>query len=110
MTITEEVKASWKKRLEQGIYTQAEYDARVNMPGPEHNATLAVYLATDEAQNINGQIFHTDRGKVSIFPEPREIRAIFTDEKIWTVEQLVDAVPKMLLVGYTNPAPVEPPK
>jgi 3-oxoacyl-[acyl-carrier protein] reductase len=110
MNMREEVIAASKKKFEQGLITKEDYEARANKGGPEHNAPIFVYLATDEAANINGQVFHIAKGRVSIFPEPRETRAIFSGGGVWTMEQLVELVPKTLLVGYTNLAPAAPPK
>ncbi|GAI06435.1 unnamed protein product [marine sediment metagenome] len=110
MTLDEGVKAGYKKRLEAGIVTQAQYDELMSMPGPEHIPPIAVYLATDEAGDINGKVFHIQKGRVGIYSEPEEVRQIFNDGGIWSLDQLIDLVPKTLLIGYTNPAPAEPPK
>ncbi len=110
MTMTEEVKAAWKRRFEAGRLAEAEYKQRMEMGGPEHIAPIVVYLATDEAGNINGQLFHTQKERVGIYSEPEEVRQIFNDGEVWSVDQLVDLIPETLLVGYTNPAPAEPPK
>jgi 3-oxoacyl-[acyl-carrier protein] reductase len=110
MTLNDEVIAGLKKRLESGLVTKEFYDSFLSMPGPEHVAPVIVYLATEEAGNINGQVFHTEKGRVGIYSEPQEVRTIHNSGAIWSVEQLIDLVPKTLLVGYTNPAPTEPPK
>jgi len=110
MTLTEEVKAGMKKRFESGLITREFYETFLDMPGPEYSAPFIVYLATEEAGNINGQVFHVEKGRIGIYSEPTEVRQIFNTGEIWNVEQLVDLVPKTLLVGYTNPAPPESPK
>ena len=110
MTLTEEVKAGMKKRLDSGLITQDYYDKFVDMPGPEHVPPLIVYLATDEAKDINGQTFHIERGRVGIYSEPVEVKQLFNDGEIWSVDELADLVPRTLLLGYTNPAPEELPK
>lgn len=109
MTVTPEVKAGWKKRYEAGLITKEYYDFLLNMPGPEHIPPIVVYLASDAAADINGQLFHAERGKVAIASVSEEVRTIFTKD-MWTVEELADLVPKTLLVGYVNPAPPEKPK
>ncbi|MDY6833673.1 MAG: SDR family oxidoreductase [Chloroflexota bacterium] len=107
MTLDEGVKAGMKKRLESGLITQAYYDNLMRMPGPEFVAPMVVFLATDAAANINGQVFHIEKGRASIYSEPVEVRAIYKGENggMWTVDELEELVPKTLLVGYTNPAP-----
>jgi NAD(P)-dependent dehydrogenase (short-subunit alcohol dehydrogenase family) len=107
MTANEEVKANIKKRFESGIITKAQYDNFMSMPGPEHVAPLIVYLASDKAANINGRVFHVERGRVAIYSEPVEEKAIYKTEMggMFTFEELEQAIPTTLLEGYTNPAP-----
>lgn len=110
MTVTPEVKAGWKKRYEAGIITQEYYESLINMPGPEHTPPIVLYLASNEAANVNGQVFHIEAGRVSIYSEPVETRTVYRNyqkEGKWTLEELTDIVPKTLLVGYVNPAPPE---
>lgn len=107
MTMTEEVKAGLKKRMEAGIITKEQYESFFTMPGPEFIPPMIAYLASDAAANINGQVFHVEKGRVSIYSEPIEVRSIFktSDNGMFTIDELVDAVPKTLLTGYINPAP-----
>jgi NAD(P)-dependent dehydrogenase (short-subunit alcohol dehydrogenase family) len=107
MTMNDEVIAGMKKRLEAGLITKATYETFMHLPGPEHIPPFLVYLATDEAWNINGQVFHLEKGRVGIYSEPVEVKSVFNSGEIWDVEQLIDFVPKTLLAGYTNPAPPE---
>ncbi|PIU23500.1 MAG: 3-hydroxyacyl-CoA dehydrogenase [Chloroflexi bacterium CG08_land_8_20_14_0_20_45_12] len=109
MTLTEEVKAGWRKRYEAGLITKEHLDELLNMPGPEYIPPVVTYLASDKAGNINGQVFHIEKGRVAIYSEPVEVRAIYKTEAggMWTFGDLEQAVPKTLLVGYVNPAPQE---
>lgn len=110
MTMTEEVKAGLKKRLEAGLISKEQYEGFANMGGPEYIPPLAIYLASDASANINGQVLHIERGRVAIYSEPVEIRAIYKSEAggTWTVDDLEEDVPKTLLTGYVNPAPPVP--
>lgn len=110
MTLSEEVKAGMKKRFESGIITKAQYELALNMPGPEHIPPIVVYLATDEACNINGQVFHVEKGRVGIYSDPTEVKQIFNTGEIWNVEELAACLPASLLLGYVNPAPPVPAK
>ena len=107
MTLDEEVKAGIKKRVEKGIMSKEQGESILSMPGPEHIPPIIVYLATEEAGNVNGQVFHCEKGRIGIYSEPTEVKSIFNEGQIWSVDELVDLVPKTLLVGYTNPAPPE---
>jgi NAD(P)-dependent dehydrogenase (short-subunit alcohol dehydrogenase family) len=112
MTMDEGVKAGMKKRLEAGLITKEFYESFMSMPGPEYVPPMVVYLASDAAANINGQVFHIERGRAAIYSEPVEIKAIYKSEAggMWTVDELESFVPKTLLTGYVNPAPPEAPK
>lgn len=70
---------------------------------PEMVAPMVVYLASDAAWNINGQIFGVAGGVVSRIHHPGATRTLFKDG-MWQPEELDAAVPK-LLQGTTNPAP-----
>ena len=110
MTVNDKVRAGWKMRMEKGIITKARYEELMSMPGPEYIPPAAVYLATDAAADINGQVIGCGGGRVSIYSEPVDARAIYKDYKKdgpWTVDELIDLVPTSLLVGYVNPAPPE---
>jgi 3-oxoacyl-[acyl-carrier protein] reductase len=109
MTMTEEVKAGIKKRLEAGLISQEVYDGFMNMPGPEFVPPMVAYLASDSAANINGQVFHAQRGIVSIYSEPVAIKTITKteDNGMFTIEDLEKEVPKTLLTDYVNPAPAK---
>ncbi len=110
MTLDDAVIASFKKQFEAGFITKEAYEVAMNLPGPEYVAPLVAYLATDEAANINGKVFHVERGRVGIYSEPEEVRQVFNSGAVWKVEELIDLIPRTLLVGYVNPAPAEPPK
>lgn len=110
MTVTPEVKAGWIKRYEAGIITKEYLDSLLNMPGPEYVPPMVLYLASDAAADINGQVFHVEAGRISIYSEPVETKTIYRryqQEGKWTVEELIDIIPRTLLVGYVNPAPPE---
>lgn len=112
LSMTEEVKFGLKKQLEMGAITKAFYDAAMNLCGPQYIPPLFVYLASDKAANINGQVFFITRGKVAIYSEPIEEKTIYKTnaEGMWTLDELEKFIPDSLLVGYVNPAPPQPPK
>ena len=74
---------------------------------PEMIAPLVVYLATDEAANINGCNFWVAGGEIGIFHD-REVRNSIYKDNFWTLDELVDIIPKSLAKGLVNPAPPEP--
>jgi len=110
MTLNDDVKKRTLKAVELGQTTKEEADYLLNMPGPEHVPPIIVYLATDKAWDINGQVFHCEGGRVGYYCEPVEVKSIFKDLKYgpFTTDELVAMVPKMLMQGYRNPAPPVP--
>jgi NAD(P)-dependent dehydrogenase (short-subunit alcohol dehydrogenase family) len=71
---------------------------------PEQVAPMTLYLATDEAWNINGQIFHVSGGMVSLARPEMPVATINKNGK-WTLEELATLVPQYLMEGIPNPAP-----
>jgi len=91
-----------------GLLTKEQYERP--RPGPEAAGALVAYLATDEAADINGQVFYVVGGDVAIYSEPMRKESIHKDEGFWTVAELIEQVPKILLKGYKNPMPAGKPK
>ncbi len=77
------------------------------MREPEYVAPMAGYLASDDAWNINGQIFHVAGGTVGIAHHPTPFRTIWNDA-MWTLDDLEMMVPSQLMAGINNPAPPPP--
>jgi len=107
LSASPEAKAIYKKRYEMGVWTREQYEAAMNMSGPETVAPLLVYLCTDEAADINGQVFDVSGNSVAIYSEPVKKKSILKEEGLWTIEELIELVPEVLLEGYKNPAPVK---
>ena len=99
----EEAEAWRKKRYEAGLYTKEEYEKLLlNPPSPETVTPLIIYLCSDEAANINGQVFRIRGSHIAIYSQPVEKNPIDKEEGLWTVEELIELVPKRVLKGYEN--------
>jgi NAD(P)-dependent dehydrogenase (short-subunit alcohol dehydrogenase family) len=109
-TLSDEIVAGFKKRYEAGLMTKERFEELTNPPSPETVTPLIVYLCTDEAADINGQVFDVTGGNIAIYSEPVKKKSIVKEKGLWTVEELIDQVPKALLEGYKNPAPPQPEK
>jgi NAD(P)-dependent dehydrogenase (short-subunit alcohol dehydrogenase family) len=107
MTVNDAVIAGWKRRLDSGLLTQAQYDARMAMPGPEYIAPMVAYLCTEEAADVNGQIFHAEKGLIHTYYYGEEARSMYkhTDDGMFTVDELIDTIPGSLMNGIPNIAP-----
>jgi hypothetical protein len=54
---------------------------------PEKIAPLAVYLASDAADSVSGQIFAVRNNEIFLFNQPRPIRTLHRSEG-WTPQRL----------------------
>jgi NAD(P)-dependent dehydrogenase (short-subunit alcohol dehydrogenase family) len=74
---------------------------------PDMIAPMTAYLASDDAWNINGYVFAVAGGTVSVNHHPTAMRTIWKPD-MWTVDELIEAVPRDLMGGIRNPAPPPP--
>ncbi len=74
------------------------------MREPEYVAPMTVFLACDEAWNINGKVFYVNGGRISLAHEETPMRQI-SKNGMWSIDELRDLVPSSLMYGLVNPAP-----
>jgi len=101
----EENKSRLTKQYEKGLISKELYKSLTNPPAPETVPPLVTYLCTEEAFDINGQVFDIVGADIAIYSEPAKKKTISKEEGLWTVAELADLVPKVLLEDYHNPAP-----
>jgi NAD(P)-dependent dehydrogenase (short-subunit alcohol dehydrogenase family) len=58
----------------------------------EDVAPLAVYLLSDAAAEVTGQVYTVAGPKVAVWAQPRELRAAFSSSR-WTPEELAERLP-----------------
>ena len=104
-TLSPAIVAGFKKRFDAGLITKERFEELTNPPGPETVAPFVVYICTDEAASINGQVFDVTYPNISIYSEPVKKKTITKQGGMWTIDELVDQVPGILLEDYVNPAP-----
>ena len=109
-TLSEEIVAGFKKRYEAGLMTKERFEELTNPPSPETVAPFIIYLCTEAAANINGQVFDVTGGNIALYSEPAKKKSIVKKKGLWTLEELIEQVPKVLLEGYKNPASPQPDK
>src|SRR5215510_3168338 len=68
---------------------------KIKKMGPEHIAPMAVFLATEAAKDISGQVFGVRGKEIMLFSHMRPIRNIHHAEG-WTVERLAEMFPGTL--------------
>jgi 3-oxoacyl-[acyl-carrier protein] reductase len=68
----------------------------VELNQPEDVANLVVYLATEQANNINGCCFEVWHGHIGMFNDPPPLEGVLWKEGRWTPEELVETMPATL--------------
>ena len=91
-------------RMIESIPTQSEQDKKrieaFQRMTPEKIAQLAVYLGSDAAADITGQIFSVRNNEIYLFNQPRPIKTIHRAEG-WTPEQLATELKPALAASFT---------
>jgi len=72
---------------------------------PEDIAVLVVYLASEQADHINGCIFEVWRGHIGIEADHAPITQVLWKHGSWTPEELVGIIPQTLTRGRTRELP-----
>ena len=76
---------------------------------PANNAPKVVYLCTEAAEGITGQVIGTSGWALSLYSPRHVIKSIHKNGK-WTLDELDDLIPISLAEGLINPVPVDTPK
>ncbi|MBM3183311.1 MAG: SDR family oxidoreductase [Chloroflexi bacterium] len=109
MTLSPELKAAWEKQKATGAATGIDGSIveMLEKATPDMIAPLVVYLATDEAANVNGYTFFVGGGVIGIYSEP-QVTTQIEKPGVWTLDELLDIMPKKITAGLVNPAPPKP--
>jgi hypothetical protein len=65
---------------------------------------MVVYLASEQAGGVNGQIFLCAGTSYSLLSLPRAEKTLYKEGR-WTLDELDELVPQALTAGLINPAP-----
>jgi NAD(P)-dependent dehydrogenase (short-subunit alcohol dehydrogenase family) len=103
MTVSPEMEAARLRRVDRGELTQSQADA-MKLPDPDDVAPIVVFLATDAAANINGCTFGAAGGRIALHTDPVPVKSIYKDGR-WTLDELMNIVPRSLTNEVRNPAP-----
>ena len=80
------------------------------LPPPQDIAPFVVYLATDEAANINGCTFFLAGNQIALYSEPQPAKTIYNNTGAFTLDDLLAIVPNTLAAFLANPSPPQPSK
>lgn len=59
----------------------------LDMGGPEDVAPMVVFLLSDKAQAVTGQVYTANGGKIAVWDQPHEVREMNKDGR-WTPEEI----------------------
>lgn len=104
MTLTDAYLKARDIRKQQGIVREDRGVGDVENLSPDDVAPMVVFLASDEAANVNGQMFLCTGPTYALLSQPRPVSTIYKPAR-WTVDELVETVPTSLMLGVANPAP-----
>lgn len=76
---------------------------------PANNAPKAVYLCSEAAGNITGQVIGTSGWQMTLY-SPRHVTRSIHKNGRWTLDELDELIPISLAQGLTNPMPAAPPR
>lgn len=71
---------------------------------PDHVAPMVVWLCTDAADGVSGNIFHCSGNRISLMNHPVPARSIYKPGR-WTIDELAAMVPETIGMDLINPAP-----
>ncbi len=74
-------------------------------PTPDYITPFICYLASDAAAGISGSVFSLGGNGIGLYSEPEITRNLTKfGEGPWTIDELMQQVPRGLLAGYQSPA------
>jgi len=71
------------------------------MGDPEDVAPMAVYLLSDEAKDVTGQVYTVVGNKIAVWSQPTELRSMYADGR-WKPEDIAKRLPSTI---KTEPLP-----
>ena len=86
---------------DQGIIDDDMWQSYLNTPPPEYVAPAVVWLCSDGAAHVSGQVVHASGGTISVWSSYADERSIFRGDHRsappWTLDELDAVAPRYLL-------------
>ncbi|MEU9119797.1 SDR family oxidoreductase [Streptomyces sp. NPDC048506] len=60
---------------------------------PEDVAAFVVYLLSEQAREVTGQVYTVAGPKIAVWAQPSELRSVHVDDGAWTPEKVAEVVP-----------------
>jgi NAD(P)-dependent dehydrogenase (short-subunit alcohol dehydrogenase family) len=106
LTLTEELRIAIERKKAAGVGDTGT-GLELTELQPEDVAPLVVYLALDEAANVNGYDFMIGGGTIGLFSQPVVVDEIHK-EGMWDVEEVQSLAPPFITANLENPVPPVP--
>jgi len=103
LTLTEELRIAIERKKAAGVGDTGT-GLELTELQPEDVAPLVVYLALDEAADVNGYDFMVGGGTIGLFSQPVVVDEIHK-EGIWDVEEVQSLAPPFITANLENPVP-----
>jgi len=110
LTLSAEVAEAIEKASAEGKPLPVGPEITGLLPPPQDIAPFVVYLATDEAANINGCTFFLAGNQIALYSEPQPAKTIYSKTGAFTLDDLLAIVPGTLAAFLANPSPPQAPK
>jgi len=99
LSLSDETRRAWPK----------EIIDKLEQMKPEDIAPLVVWLASDDAANVNGRVFFVETGRIGLYSEP-VLEKQLVKAGGWTIDELFMFMPATMTGELANPDPPQPPK
>jgi NAD(P)-dependent dehydrogenase (short-subunit alcohol dehydrogenase family) len=93
---------AWSRMTQSIPATTPEQQARlakIQAMTPDKNAPMAVFLSSDAAKGVTGQVFGTRMNEIILFSSPRPVRIVHNAEG-WTPETIAEMAMPALRAGF----------
>ena len=93
---------AWSRMTQSIPATTPEQQARlakIQAMTPDKNAPMAVFLSSDAAKDVTGQVFGTRMNEIILFSSPRPIRIVHRADG-WTPESIAEHAAPALKAAY----------
>jgi NAD(P)-dependent dehydrogenase (short-subunit alcohol dehydrogenase family) len=94
LTLSDEMRKSWPKSAIEMLEQMK----------PEDIAPLVVWLASDDAANVNGRVFYVETGRIGLYSEP-VLEKQLAKVGGWTIDELFMFMPATITGELANPDP-----
>ena len=94
------------EQMEKGILSTEHLSTLEDRADPMMVSPIVMFLATEHASHVTGCVFRAGNGKIALYTHPSEGKTIFRDSRTkgaWTIEELIELLPRTVLSGDTKP-------